>query len=147
MPKKYTGPERRGQEQTRREVRKLSFPFGESIITGDRRWVRDYEQGRGARPTLPNSPTRNADEGHSRHDIVEFKEHRPSIERRYLGAGRRSGDLARALETGESAIFQIGKGAMKSVGKLGKLARKAGKHIPVIGTAIGLYDLVNRNKQ
>lgn len=84
-------------------------------------------------------PTASSSAGPHVEGIVEIKEHAPRPERRIGGAGRRSGDLARALQTGEAVTFQVGKGylakkALSKAGKAGKLA---------LG-AITLYDMVNK---
>lgn len=133
MADKYKGPERRtiNKEPTRRT---------NTINKYERRLVRDYDPGRSVSNMVIGplgAPSHSA-------EIIDIKEHAPGTERRMHGAGRRKGDLARALKTGEPAIYQVGKGAWKSTGKL---AKKAAKKLPVIGTAIGIYDLVNRNKQ
>jgi hypothetical protein len=141
---KYKGPERRVRlPLTRRKVRKLDLPFGNYDITGDRRISRDYQAGRSGSFGMGYVTPESADgfAPNLGHDIVEFKDQKIT-ERRMSGAGRRKGDLARALETGESAIFQVGKGSWKQSAK--KLAKKAGKAGKLGLGAIALYDMVNR---
>jgi hypothetical protein len=77
--------------------------------------------------------------------IVELKEYSSRGEQRIGGAGRRKGDFQRALKSGEEVILDIGRTPKAAF--MGKLAKKAAKHIPAIGVAAGIYDLVNRNKQ
>jgi hypothetical protein len=63
----------------------------------------------------PNSPN-----GEQVRGIVESKLKTIRPDRRMHGAGRRKGDLNRALKTGEEVIYQFGKGAWANAGKLAK---------------------------
>jgi hypothetical protein len=58
------------------------------------------------------------------HGIVEIKEEYSKPERRIGGAGRRKGDLLRALDSGEGVIFDVSKTPMRAFKGLGKLAKK-----------------------
>lgn len=154
--KKYTGPERRVVENTRRVRDVKHMP-----VAGSSHAVRLLQRQRLSGETsaqtryytaghidVINSVSGPGGVGGQDRGIVEVKEATPHNEKRIGGAGRRSGDLARALKTGEPAYFDLAK-TPKSVfsGKLAKLAKKAAKRIPAIGVAAGIYDLVNRSKQ
>lgn len=102
--RKYTGLERRSlYYSTRRSpgskipVKHLSMPVGEDIF-----------QSSHSHPNAPDIAGRG---------IVEIKEHVPLPERR-MGGARRSGDLERALKTGEDIVYNIGKLAKKALGKI-----------------------------
>lgn len=146
MADKYKGPERRTGKPSRRSAL-------------ERRYIRDLVAGRGQTggmiPTGTEVSTHNVNmslapeassptmphRGPGRQSIVQIKDMDAHTTRRQ-GPGRRKGDLSRALKTGESVQYDLSK--MKSAGKL---AKKAAKHIPAIGAAVGIYDLVNRAKK
>jgi hypothetical protein len=97
--KKYTGPERRTGDITRREPVPKRYPLT-------------------AFPVTISETTANRRLDEPAHGIVEIKEHKAPMESRMHGAGRRSGDLARALKTGEESVYQFGKGVWANAGKL-----------------------------
>lgn len=75
--------------------------------------------------------------GLGHHGIVEIKQETKPFDKRYLGAGRRSGDFSKALDSGQDAVFDLERTpksvfktgvASKAVAKgaLKKIAKKAG---------------------
>jgi len=149
MAEKYKGPERRKKDQgelgrrwaqveRRREDRVVGKTTTETrgMILGSREYT--------DRRMLSKDLSIESAADMPSQDILSVHEHKPRPERRTGGAGRRKSDLASAIKWDKPVIFQMGKGVMKSAGKL---AKKAAKHIPAIGVAAGIYDLVNRAKK
>jgi hypothetical protein len=114
MAEEYKGPERRSSKPTRRRGADPTAP-SLSAQSSDRRYARDYSAGRSTNAPAGNMLANRRTEGVG---IVEVKNATSGTDRRISGAGRRSGDLARALDTGESAIYQFGKGIWANAGKL-----------------------------
>jgi hypothetical protein len=134
--KKYTGPERRSKylRPTRRRIDRdvnLGRRLGNMGLGHD-----PLLHGRG--PGLRTEVNRvnigevdfqrNADSGSGvgqfQRGIVELKETVVPNERRVQGAGRRKGDLKRALKTGEPVVFDMAKTAKSAFQGIGKLAEK-----------------------
>lgn len=113
--------------------RRTDRNLGRLLRTGDPVDVRDLSYDR---PQIIPGPDYNVDRRvHEEGNLgverrISKLARRAGVERRY-GAGRRSGDLANALETGESVIFDLSKS--KSV--LKKVAKKAGTLGLVLGVA------------
>jgi hypothetical protein len=134
--KKYTGPERRSKylRPTRRRIDRdvnLGRRLG-NIGLG-------YDALRTPGPGLRTEVNRvnigevdfqrNADSGvrgpgQFQRGIVELKETVVPNERRVQGAGRRKGDLKRALKTGEPVVFDLDKTVKSAFTGVGKLAKK-----------------------
>ena len=152
----YKGPERRGKSPSRRRVLDLKYadttrPFGlsrlerESVYAGRSRLMNSE---RIANSTANPYVTRQT--GLGPHGIVEIKESVIARDRRVEGAGRRKGDLSRALDTGENVTLDVNKSPKSAFKGLGKVAKKAAKHGGKLGLAISaassVYDMVNKNK-
>jgi len=136
--------ERRSDKPTRR-ANKKDWTYG--TVRSERR----YEERMSGRTGITDVSRPGAEHvGATPTDdsLVQIKTHEPRPERRIGGAGRRAGDLARALETGESVIFQMGKGSWaKSAGKLAKVAAKTvAKKLPVIGAILTAADYASDAK-
>jgi hypothetical protein len=116
MAGKYKGPERRSKGPTRRVG---NFPVGDTIHTYERR-LEDRMSGRPRVPVIADEVVQGRGFEGSHYGIVETKTKNVRPERRMGGAGRRKGDMSRALKTGEPVIFQVGKGAWANAGKLAK---------------------------
>jgi hypothetical protein len=120
--KEYKGPERRKGGETRRVGVKSKSYLGDTVTETsyyDRR-MDDQLAGRPRTQAMGNDVLQGRLEEGTRYGIVETNTHVVRPERRMHGAGRRKGDFARALTTGESVIFQLGKGAWANAGKLAK---------------------------
>ena len=131
--KKYTGPERRSS------YRRISKYNPENQLVGTRFGL---TSGAATREGLTSTgvlvPQARTGAGTG---IAQLRVVREHLERRQ-GPGRREGDLARALETGHEVTYDLEK-----MGKLKKIAKKAGKVGKAVVLGLSLYDMVNRNKQ
>ena len=165
----YKGPERRksskyfdvgsrragtGFDRSRSDARSNSRFMDPARRRADRNAGRLLEQGDPPMINFGESPhTVGGDAPQDRRQMdfepqVEkrkISDRRSRVDRRY-GAGCRSGDLSRALKTGEPVIFDFAK--MKPAAKkLAKKAGKAGKLGLAISAGSALYDMVSRNKE
>lgn len=138
----YQGPERR--KGARRWTEKITSGASLDYAKGKARIIRNENElpgmrGMGSRGHLGTM----LPEAHSGGGMgIATLDHAGEKVPRRLGAGRRKGDLARAISRGEEVTFDLSK-----MGRVGKLARKAGKLGMILSAGAAVYDMVNKQKQ